>query len=328
MISISVDAMGGDFGPKPIVEGVLEALKQRDDFSVVLVGKEAEISSLIPENFLNRVSFVEASEILEMSEHATDAIKRKETSIYKAIELVRDGKCNAVVSAGHSGASMSLATLRIGRIAGVNRPAIATLMPTITKKKMVILDVGANVDCKAKNLYEFGVMGTTYAKEILGIENPRLGIISNGEEDSKGNEKTKEARELLKSLDNFIGNIEGSEILSGNVDVVVCDGFIGNIILKTSEGVASAIIEFIKNEVKKSPISILGAFLMKGAFKNIKKYTDYDEYGGAPLLGVKECMIISHGKSSPKAIKNALFQALKFSNSSIEKIIEEKLKSR
>lgn len=326
MIKVAVDAMGGDFGPAPIVEGVIKALEARDDFVVTLIG--SQIKPLIPTNLLNRVSFVESSEILEMSDHATDALKRKETSIYKAVELVRDKECHAVVSAGHSGATMSLATLRIGRILGVNRPAIATLMPTVNKSRVLVLDVGANVDCKARNLYEFGIMGVAYAKEIMGLKNPRLGIVSNGEEDSKGDEVTKEARELLRNLDAFKGNAEGSDIFSGEFDVVVCDGFIGNIILKTAEGATSAMSKFIKNEVKNSLLAKFGALLMKGAFDNVKKYVDYDEYGGAPLLGVKDCVIISHGKSSPKAIKNAIFQALKFANSNIENIIENRLKEQ
>lgn len=328
MIKIAIDAMGGDFGPKPIVEGVIEALKARSDFSAVLVGKESDVKGIVPNEFLDRVSFVESSEILEMSDHATDALKRKETSIYKAVELVRDKECNAIVSAGHSGATMSLATLRVGRITGVSRPAIATLMPTIKKGRVLVLDVGANVDCKARNIYEFAIMGESYAKEIMGLESPKIGIVSNGEEDSKGNEVTKEARELLKTLKNFRGNAEGSDIFSGEFDVIVCDGFIGNIVLKTAEGATSAMSKFIKNEVKNSFLATLGAILMKGAFNKIKKYVDYDEYGGAPLLGVKDCVIISHGKSSPKAIKNAIFQAIKFANSNIENIIENRLKEQ
>lgn len=326
MITISVDAMGGDFGPKPIVSGVIEALKTRADFNVVLVGKGSEIRPLVPNELISRVSFVESSEILEMSDHATDALKRKETSIYKAVELVRDKECHAIVSAGHSGATMSLATLRIGRISGVNRPAIATIMPTVNKSRVLVLDVGANVDCKARNLYEFAIMGVAYAKEIMGIKNPRIGIISNGEEDSKGDEVTKEARELLRELQGFKGNAEGSDIFSGEFDVVVCDGFIGNIILKTAEGATSAMSKFIKQEITSSIISKIGAFILKPAFNRVRKYVDYDEYGGAPLLGVKDCVIISHGKSSPKAIKNAVFEALKFANSNIENIIEDRLK--
>ena len=270
---------------------------------------------------------MQADEIFEMKEGATDALKRKESSIYKAVELVKQGTCKAVVSAGHSGATMSLATLRIGRLKGVSRPAIATLMPNSTGGRTLVLDVGANVDCKAEHLFEFAIMGEAYAKEIMGLRTPRVGLLSNGEEDSKGNETTKEAFGLLKNMRNFIGNVEGNQIFDGSVDVVVCDGFIGNLVLKSSEGVASAINKLIKKEVKKSPVAIAGAVLMNKVFKIIRKNTDYDEYGGAPLLGVNGCVIISHGKSSPKAVKNAIFQALKFSDSKINSVIQNEISS-
>ena len=190
-----------------------------------------------------------------------------------------------------------------------------------------MLDVGAYVDCKPENLFQFAIMGEAYAKEIMGLRAPRVGLLSNGEEDSKGNEVTKETFHMLKNMQNFIGNVEGNQIFDGSVDVVVCDGFIGNIMLKSSEGVASAIGKLIKNETKKSPIAIAGSLLMKRVFKIIKKSTDYDEYGGAPLLGVKECVIISHGKSTPKAVKNAIFQALKFADSKINSAIESEISS-
>ena len=323
MICVAVDAMGGDFGCEPILQGVFDALKERR-FNAFLVGDEAKIKPLIPREF---VTCVQADEIFEMKEGATDALKRKESSIYKAVELVKQGTCKAVVSAGHSGATMSLATLRIGRLKGVSRPAIATLMPNSTGGRTLVLDVGANVDCKAEHLFEFAIMGEAYAKEIMGLRMPRVGLLSNGEEDSKGNETTKEAFGLLKNMRNFIGNVEGNQIFDGSVDVVVCDGFIGNLVLKSSEGVASAINKLIKKEVKKSPVAIAGAVLMNKVFKIIRKNTDYDEYGGAPLLGVNGCVIISHGKSSPKAVKNAIFQALKFSDSKINSVIQNEISS-
>ena len=324
MIKIAIDAMGGDFGCEPIVKGVMEALKEKD-FHAFLVGDENKINPFIDSLLRDKVTVIPANETVEMKDGATDALKKKESSIYKAVELVRDDKCDAIVSAGHSGATMSLATLKIGRLEGISRPAIATLMPNSKQSKTLVLDVGANVDCKAEHLFQFGVMGEIYAKTIMNIKNPSVGILSNGEEESKGDEVTKEAFKLLKKLDSFIGNAEGNQIFDGSVNVVVCDGFIGNIVLKTSEGAASAIGSIIKNEVKKSPLSMLGALLMKSSFKNLKKNTDYDEYGGAPLLGVKKCVIISHGKSSPKAIKNAIFQALNFANSDINSDIVETL---
>lgn len=325
MIKIAIDAMGGDFGAEPIIAGVIEALKQRE-FQAYLVGDESKLKSLIPNKYSKFITFVQSSEVFAMDESATDALKRKESTIFKAVELVRNGDCKAVVSAGHSGASMSLATLRLGRVKGISRPAIATLMPTTqANQKTLVLDVGANVDCKAENLFEFAIMGYAYAKEIMKIDNPRIGLLSNGEEDCKGNEITKDAFEMLKKLDSFIGNVEGNQIFDGSVDVIICDGFVGNILLKTSEGVASAITKIIKQSVKKSPLAILGAILMKSVFRGLKNQIDYDEYGGAPLLGVKDCVIISHGKSSPKAIKNAIFQALKFSESSINEVISNEL---
>ncbi len=321
MINIAIDAMGGDFGPAPIIEGTLKALKERD-FKAILVGKTEEIRPLVPSRYLDRISFVEASDVLKMSDSATDALKRKETSIYKAVDLVRQKEADAVVSVGHSGATMSLATLRMGRLKGVLRPAIATLMPNSSKTPSLVLDVGANVDCKAEHLVQFGVMGEAYVRDILNVEKPKVGLLSNGEEKSKGNEVTKEAYKQLESLDGFIGNVEGNDIFDGHVNVIVCDGFVGNILLKTSEGVAESITKIIKKSVRKSPIAIAGALLMRRVFRSLKKQVDYAEYGGAPLLGVNGCAIIGHGKSNAKAVKNAIFQAIIFSNSNINEDIQ------
>ena len=327
MIKIAIDAMGGDFGPAPIVEVVLQALSEAS-FEAILVGKRAEIEPLVPKGLESRISYEEASDVFDMDEMATDALKRKDSSIYKAIELVRNGSADAVVSAGHSGATMSLATLRIGRLDGVSRPPIATLMPTIIRgKKTLVLDVGANVDCKPEHLFEFAVMSEAYAQQILRIQKPKISLLSNGEEDCKGNETSKAAFELLKKMDNFVGNAEGNQVFDGSVDIIVCDGFVGNILLKTAEGVSGAISKIIKRNIKESAIAMIGAVLLKRVFKKLKNDVDYDEYGGAPLLGVKKCTIISHGKSSPKAIKNAIFQSIKFSQSNINEQIISKLAS-
>lgn len=316
--------MGGDFGPKPIIEGVIEALKTTK-FNAVLAGKSKILKPLIPPHLQRYVSYIEASEIVSMEDGATEALKKKESTIYKAIELLKTKEVKAVVSAGHSGATMSLATLRVGRLKNVSRPAIATLMPNVLGKKTLVLDVGANVDCKAEHLFQFAVMGEAYAKEILRIKDPKIGLLSNGEEKSKGNEVTKEAYALLSKLDSFVGNAEGNQVFDGSVDVIICDGFVGNILLKTSEGVADAITKIIKKHVKKSPIAIAGSLLMKKVFKTLKQQVDYDEYGGAPLLGVDGCVIISHGKSNAKAIKNAIFQALNFADSNINEVIKDEL---
>ncbi|ELH7376742.1 phosphate acyltransferase PlsX [Campylobacter coli] len=323
MIDIAIDAMGGDFGEKPIIEGVIEALKERP-FNAILVGNPDILRPLIPKNLEQYIQYENANEVFSMNENATDALKRKETTIYKTIELVKNGKAKAAVSAGHSGASMSLATLRLGRLKGVLRPAIATLMPNTTSKTL-FLDVGANTDCKAENLFQFAIMGDAYAKEIMKISKPRLALLSNGEEECKGNELTKEAHQLMKQIPSFVGNAEGRDIFNGEVDVLVCDGFDGNVILKACEGVATAIIHILKNEIKQSLISKIGALLMKPSFKRLKKHIDWQEYGGAPLLGVNGCVIISHGKSDARAIKNAIFQAINFSESNINQIIEKEL---
>jgi len=316
--------MGGDFGPEPIVKGTIEALKHYR-FEPILVGKKAEILPLIPHGFKGKISIVEADDVIAMSDAATDALKRKESSIYKAVELVRNGEADGVVSAGHSGATMSVATLRLGRLKHVLRPALVTLMPNKKKKRTVLLDVGANVDCKAEHLAQFAVMGSCYAHDMWGITLPTVGLLANGEEESKGNDLTKETFRRLKGMDGFLGNVEGRDIFNGSVDVVVCDGFVGNLVLKSSEGVASTITHLIKDYIRKSPIAITGALLMRKVFKLLKKELDYAEVGGAPLIGVKGCAIVSHGKSNSKAIKNAIKQAIDFVDTGVNVHIERTL---
>lgn len=323
MISIAIDTMGGDYGEKPIIEGLVQALREKP-FNAVLVGRRALLEPQIPQDLREFVSYEEASDVFRMEESATDALKHKESTIYKAIELVRDKKVQAIVSAGHSGATMSLATLRIGRINNVLRPAIATLMPSVTGKTLV-LDVGANTDCKSEYLFQFAIMGEAYAKEVMKIAKPRVALLSNGEEESKGNELTKEAHALLKKMPNFIGNGEGRDIFNGEVDVLVCDGFSGNLVLKATEGAVTAVFDLLKKHIKSSFVAMLGVLFLKPVFTKLKKHIDWQEYGGAPLLGINGCVIISHGKSDGRAIKNAIFQALNFSESKINQIIESEL---
>lgn len=323
MISIAIDTMGGDYGEKPIIEGLVQALREKP-FNAVLVGRRALLEPQIPQDLREFLSYEEASDVFRMEESATDALKHKESTIYKAIELVRDKKVQAIVSAGHSGATMSLATLRIGRIDNVLRPAIATLMPSVTGKTLV-LDVGANTDCKSEYLFQFAIMGEAYAKEVMKIAKPRVALLSNGEEESKGNELTKEAHALLKKMPNFIGNGEGRDIFNGEVDVLVCDGFSGNLVLKATEGAVTAVFDLLKKHIKSSFVAMLGVLFLKPVFRKLKKHIDWQEYGGAPLLGINGCVIISHGKSDGRAIKNAIFQALNFSESKINQIIESEL---
>jgi len=330
MVKIAIDAMGGDFGPDPIVKGCIQALKKKL-FIPILVGSKSEILPMLPKRYRDKISIVEANDVISMDDAATDAIKRKESSIYRAIDLVKSGEADGVVSAGHSGATMTLATLRLGRLKGVSRPALVALMPTKGDNRSVVLDVGANVDSKAEHLAEFAVMGGCYAEDMFSIKTPSIGLLANGEEKSKGNEVTKAAYKILEGYKGFKGNVEGRDIFNGSCDVIICDGFVGNLVLKSSEGVASTISGLIKEYIRKSPVAITGALLMRKVFKLLKKQIDYAEIGGAPLIGIKGCAIVSHGKSNPKAIKNAIYQAINYVDTGVnEHIIEriEALKSK
>jgi glycerol-3-phosphate acyltransferase PlsX len=312
--------MGGDFGAEPIVRGAIEAYRATE-FEPILAGDPKAIEALLPADLRGKIRIEEATDTIAMDDAATDALKRRNSSIFKAVELVANKQADAVVSAGHSGATMSLATLKIGRLPKVSRPAIATLMPTKNGKHTLVLDVGANVDSEPKHLFQSAIMGHAYAKTIMNIDDPKVALLANGEEDTKGDKLVKETFQLLKATRdrsfNFAGNAEGGDVFGGEFDVIVCDGFVGNVLLKTSEGLAHAVIDMIKTNVKKSPIAILGAALMKPAFKSLKKAMDYDEYGGAPLIGIDGAAIISHGKSTPKAIKNACLQAIRFVESGV-----------
>jgi phosphate acyltransferase len=324
MVTIAIDAMGGDFGPEPIVKGCVNALK-RKKFTPILVGKKDEILSLLPKSYRDKISIVETDDVISMSDAATDAVKRKESTIYKAVELVKNGEAQGVVSAGHSGATMTLATLRLGRLKGVSRPALVTLMPTRVGRRSVVLDVGANVDSKPEHLAEFAVMGGCYAEDVLKIKEPSIGLLANGEEDSKGNELTKATFKLLQGYKGFKGNVEGSDIFNGSCDVITCDGFVGNLVLKASEGVASTVSALIKDYIRKSPIAITGALLMRRVFKLLKKEIDYAEVGGAPLIGIKGCAIVSHGKSNARAIENAIYQAIQYVDTGVNTHIENRI---
>jgi glycerol-3-phosphate acyltransferase PlsX len=324
MVRIAIDAMGGDFGPEPIVKGCVEALKHKL-FKPILVGKKSEILPLLPKSYRDKISIIDTDDVISMHDAATDAVKRKNSTIYIAMELVRNGEADGVVSAGHSGATMTLATLRLGRLPGVSRPALVALMPTKSGRRSIVLDVGANVDSRAEHLAEFAVMGGCYAEDMFKIDTPRIGLLANGEEDSKGNEVTKAAFKILKGYKGFVGNVEGSDIFNGSCDVITCDGFVGNLVLKASEGVAATISQLIKDYIRKSPVAITGALLMRKVFKLLKKEIDYAEIGGAPLIGIKGCAIVSHGKSNPRAIENAIYQAIKYVDTGVNKHIEERL---
>ncbi|MCD6432880.1 MAG: phosphate acyltransferase PlsX [Sulfurimonas sp.] len=326
MVKIAIDAMGGDFGPAPIVKGCIVALKKKL-FEPILVGKKSEILPLLPKRYRDKILIVDCDDVISMSDAATDAVKRKDSSIYKAVDLVKQGEADGVMSAGHSGATMTLATLRLGRLKGVSRPALVTLMPTKTTRRSILLDVGANVDSKPEHLAQFAVMGGCYAEDLLKIKNPSIGLLANGEEDSKGNDVTKAAYKMLQGYPGFKGNVEGSDIFNGSCDVITCDGFVGNLVLKTAEGVASTISGLIKDYIRKSPVAITGALLMRKVFKLLKKEIDYAEIGGAPLIGIKGCVIVSHGKSNARAIENAIYQAINYVDTGVNEHIISRLET-
>lgn len=310
-MKIAVDAMGGDHGGSPVVEGAVQALNELG-VEVILVGEEDQLRTELERRHCRdpRVTIHHASQTVGMHESPTQvARKKRDSSIWVATNLVKTGEAQAVVSAGNTGATMVSAFFLLGTIAGVERPAIAATMPTL-QGTAIMLDVGATVDCSAQHLYQFGIMGHEYAKHLLGTPNPRVGLLSIGEEATKGNEVTKEAFRLLKESSlNFIGNLEGRDVYSGTADVVVCDGFLGNVSLKISEGLADAMKKMLMSEVVNSSLGRLALFLLTGPLMRLKRRTDYAEFGGAPLLGVNGISMICHGRSSAKAVKNAISRA-------------------
>ncbi len=328
-MKIVLDAMGGDYAPRVTVEGAVETVNDTEDIEVVLIGREDLITEELRHKRYppDRISVKHASQLIAMDEPISVAVRRKkDSSIRRGIEMVKKGEAHAFVSAGHSGAVMAFALLLLGTSEGVNRPAIATTMPTL-KGPFVLIDAGANVDSEASNLLQFALMGNAYCRNVLGVQRPRVALLSIGEEDTKGNELTKEAFRLIKnSALHFAGNIEGKDIFSGNVDVVVCDGFIGNVVLKVSEGLAETIMKMLKQEIADIATGRLAYLFMKPALKNFKKKTDYAEYGGAPLLGIRGTCIISHGRSSSKAIRNALKTANISARLRVDEIISSELK--
>ncbi len=327
---IALDAMGGDFAPAVTVEGAIETLNETDDIEVALVGDEPSIKRELSGKRYppTRLEIRHASQVVEMDEPALAAIrKKKDSSIKRAIELAKSREADAVVSAGHSGVAMAMALLTFGASEGVHRPAIATVMPTL-KGPFVLIDAGANVDCGPENLFQFALMGDAYCRAMFNNPEPGIALLSIGEEDTKGNLLTKEAFKLLRESGiRFIGNIEGKDIFSGTADVVVCDGFIGNIVLKTSEGLAEAIMKMLKREIADVTTGRIGYLLMKPVLRNFRRKTDYAEYGGAPLLGINGTCFISHGRSSSKAIRNAVKAASEFSKKRVYEVVAEEINS-
>jgi phosphate acyltransferase len=322
---IAVDAMGGDHAPDEIVKGALLAAEEYPGVSIILVGREEVLREKLGGD-ASRVEIVDAREVVDMTDTALAPLRRKRnSSIRVCANLVAEKRADAMVSAGHTGAAMTSAYKVLGTIEGVSRPALAAILPN-AKGFTVLLDVGANVDSKPAYLRECAVMGHFYAQMILGHAEPRVGLLSIGEEEGKGNELTKETFRVLKETGlNFMGNAEGRDIFNGNADVIVCDGFIGNVVLKASEALGELIGNMLRAEVTRTPVRKAGALILRGAFDDIKKRMDYSEYGGAPLLGVNGGCIISHGRSNAKAIKNAIRVARDFATNRIDTKIRDKI---
>ena len=331
MVRIALDAMGGDHAPEAIVGGAIEAAQRADGrYEIVLVGDKPTIESEL-QKYKNieklNISIEHASQVVEMHEAPGMALRKKpDSSIAVCMRLQKEGRAEAMVSAGNTGAVMAAALFVLKRIPGVQRPAIGSFLPH-ESGVCVMLDVGSNVDCKPDQLQQFGVMGSIFANHVMGLESPRVGIINIGEETSKGNEATQQAHEQLAQTKqiNFIGNVEGRDIMRGVADVVVCDGFVGNILLKFGESIARMIAEGLKEEIGSDIRGKLGALLLLPHMKRLLGKFDYQEYGGAPLLGVKGNCIICHGSSSPKAIKNAVEEAYRMIQENVNSLIEEQV---
>lgn len=306
-MKIVVDAMGGDYAPRETVLGAVKARRELG-IEVILVGNEGPVrQELRSHNAEDLIPVIDAAENIGMDESPVGAVRRKHnSSLVKAVKLVKDGKAAAFVSAGNTGAVMAASLLYWGRIENIGRPAIATILPN-RGRCTLLLDAGANTDCKPKHLLQFGIMGSLYSQLILGVKNPTVGLLNIGEEETKGNDLTLSAYSLLKeSALNFIGNVEGRDIFSGTVDVIVCDGFVGNVVLKTGEGLAAAFLSMLQEEISKSMLARLGMVLTVPILRDLKRKMDYTEYGGAPLLGVNGITIIAHGRSNSTAIRNAI----------------------
>jgi len=315
-LKIAVDAMGGDYAPGEVVRGAMEAAGE--GIEIILVGDRKSIQRELGKGNPGRVEIVHATEVIGMGEQPVAAVrKKKDSSIVKSVGMLKDGMAGAFVSAGSTGAVMAASLFGLGRIKGIDRPAIATVLPA-EKGCIVLLDVGANVDCRPKNLLQFGLMGSLYAEKILGIRNPKIGLLNIGEEKVKGNELTLAAFSLMRDAGiNFAGNVEGRSVFTGAADVVVCDGFVGNVVLKFCEGMSMSLMHMIKEELTHNWLSKMGLPLTFPVLKEIKRKTDYSEYGGAPLLGVNGVVMVCHGSSKSNAVKNAVKAAAKMVSSGL-----------
>ena len=332
-MKIALDAMGGDQGPELLIDGALRALRRNKELSVILLGPEDLLKERVAQcadsgnKVVQRLLIEHASETVTMEESPVEAIrKKKDSTIMRGFDLVKNGRADAMVSAGHSGATMAAAIRKLGRLEGISRPGIASLFPT-RKTPVMLMDIGANVDCRPQHLFQFAVMASSCYALLQNTKNPRVGLLSIGSEPGKGNALIKETHELLSSSSlNFIGNVEGRDVYSGDLDVVVCDGFVGNISLKISEGLAEAAMYMLKDEIMKSIRAKIGYLLIRKAFTAFRKRVDYAEYGGAPLLGINGIGIICHGSSSSVAICNAIGEAGKMVANKVNDSIVQSLR--
>ncbi len=309
-MKIALDAMGGDFGPPNLVGGAVQALLEYPQIDkLFLVGDTPQIEAELKKHDCTdgRIEIVHSTQVVEMTDGAVQSVRRKkDSSVSRAVELVKKGDAAAIVSAGHTGAAVAATTIKLRTLPGIDRPGIAAIFPSETNI-FVLIDAGANSDARPEHLLQYGIMGSVYSRHVLGYKNPSIGLMSIGGEDVKGTDLTKEVFKMLKrSQLNFRGNIEGHDLFAHPVEVVVCDGFVGNVILKTCESVGDAIFKWLKHELTKSKIRMAGAYLAQNAFRAIRKKINYEEYGGSPLLGVNGICIIAHGSSTPLAVKNAL----------------------
>jgi glycerol-3-phosphate acyltransferase PlsX len=321
--------MGSDRAPKPEVEGAILAARQHH-VQVLLVGREEVLRQELahhPQAARLPIEIVHASEVITMEDKAAQALRAKrDSSMRVGLRLVHEGRAAGFVTAGNTGAAMATAKIVLGALPGVDRPALAAVFPTAAGTAAILVDVGANVDCKPSNLEQFAIMGEIYFRSIFGTRRPRVGLLSIGEEETKGNELTREAYKLLKQLPiHFVGNVEGRDLYNGQVDVIVCDGFVGNVALKISEGVVELVREALKDSLRATITRQVGFLLSRKAFVEFKKRVDYTEYGGAPLLGLKGVCIVSHGSSNANAIKNAVRVASEFAQHQINAKIEQEL---
>ncbi len=327
---IALDAMGGDFAPKNTIAGAVMALREYPQIQkLYLTGDESRLKQELHANACSdkRIEIIHTTEVVEMTEHAVEAVRRKkDSSVSRAVDLVKKGEADAVVSAGHTGAMVAATTIKLRTLEGVERPGIASFLPTETNV-CVLIDAGANVDARPIHMLQYAIMGTVISTHVLGFANPQVGLMSIGGEDAKGSEFTREIFKLLRASSlNFRGNVEGHDLFEHPVEVVLCDGFTGNVVLKTCEATASAVFRWLKHELMRNPKRQAGAMLAQNAFRAIRDKTNYETYGGSPLVGVNGVAIIAHGASSPLAIKNALRVACEYIDRKINPRIVEAIK--